>query len=66
MLEGSREMDLGAGSLTPSVEVGLRYDGGDAETGAGVELGGGVRYAASGLTMEVPRAGPSRARGELL
>ena len=59
VLEGSREMDLGAGSLTPSVEVGLRYDGGDAETGAGVELGGGVRYAASGLTMEV------RARGLL-
>ncbi len=53
VFEGSREMDLGAGSLTPSVEVGLRYDGGDAETGAGVELGGGVRYAASGLTMEV-------------
>ena len=59
VLEGSREMDFGAGSLTPSVEVGLRYDGGDAETGAGVELGGGVRYAASGLTMEV------RARGLL-
>ena len=53
VFEGSREMDLGAGSLTPSVEVSLRYDGGDAETGAGVELGGGVRYAASGLTMEV-------------
>ena len=52
-LEGSREMDFGRGSLTPSVEVGLRYDGGDAETGAGVELGGGVRYAASGLTMDV-------------
>ena len=43
VLEGSRERDLGAGSLTPSVEVALRYDGGDAETGAGVELGGGVR-----------------------
>ena len=52
-LEGSREMDFGRGSLTPSVEVGLRYDGGDAETGAGVELGGGVRYAAPGLTMDV-------------
>ena len=53
ILEGSRKMDFGKGSLTPSVEVGLRYDGGDAETGAGVELGGGVRYAAPGLTMEV-------------
>ena len=53
VLEGSRKMDFGKGSLTPSFEIGVRYDGGDAETGAGVELGGGVRYAASGLTMEV-------------
>ena len=41
------------GSLTPSVEVGLRHDGGDAETGAGVELGGALRFANSwGLTLE--------------
>ena len=54
VLEGSREVKLaGGGTLRPSVEIGVRYDGGDAETGAGVELGGGVRYAASGLTMEV-------------
>ena len=53
VLEGSREVNFGSASLTPSVEVGMRYDGGDAETGAGVELGGGVRFAASGLTMEV-------------
>ncbi|MCY4638627.1 MAG: hypothetical protein OXG04_29690, partial [Acidobacteria bacterium] len=35
-LEGSRGFTLGGGrlSLTPSVEVGLRRDGGDAETGA--------------------------------
>ena len=40
--------------LTPNVELGLRYDGGDAETGAGVELGGGLRYAdpVRGLTVE--------------
>ena len=53
MLEGSHEVNFGSASLTPSVQVGMRYDGGDAETGAGVELGGGVRFAASGLTMEV-------------
>ena len=53
VLEGSREVNFGGASLTPSVQVGMRYDGGDAETGAGVELGGGVRFAASGLTMEV-------------
>ncbi len=58
-LEGSREVALGGGALTPSLEVGLRYDGGDAETGAGVEAGGGLRYAASGLTAEF------RARGLL-
>ena len=29
-------------SLEPSLEVGLRRDGGDAETGAGVDLGGGM------------------------
>ena len=42
-LEGSRGFTLGGGrlSLTPSVEVGLRRDGGDAETGAGMDVGGG-------------------------
>ena len=42
------------GVVTPSLEVGVRYDDGDAERGTGVELGGGVRFAdaARGLTME--------------
>ena len=65
-LEGSREMDFGRGSLTPSVEVGLRYDGGDAETGAGVELGGGGSLRGSGPHHGHPRTGSSRARGERL
>ena len=55
MLEGShvRKLDTGA-TFTPSVEVGMRYDGGDGETGGSVETGGGLRYAdaASGLTLE--------------
>ena len=40
--------------LTPTVELGLRYDDGDAETGLGVELGGGLRYAdpVRGWTLE--------------
>ena len=60
MLEGSREVELAEGILRPSLEVGLRYDGGDAETGSGLELGGGLRYANSkGFTLEV------RARGLL-
>ena len=53
-LDASRPVALGAGTLTPSLEVGLRHDGGDAETGAGVELGGGLGYTNpdSGLSME--------------
>ncbi len=34
----------GGGLLTPWGEVGVRHDGGDGETGAGLELGGGLRY----------------------
>ena len=46
VLNGSLEVPLGlAGALSPSAEVGVRYDAGDAESGVGVELGGGVRYA---------------------
>ena len=56
ILEGSRAFALGEGSvLKPGLELGLRHDGGDAETGTGVEVGGSVRYAdaASGLSVEV-------------
>lgn len=57
-LEASREIGLASGaSFTPSLEVGLRYDGGDAETGGGVEVGGGLRYAGSGLTIQVNARG---------
>ena len=54
-LEGSRSFALGpSAALTPGLEVGLRHDGGDAETGTGVELGGRIAYsnAASGLSIE--------------
>ena len=60
LLEGSRGFELGPGKvLTPSLEAGLRHDGGDAETGAGLELGAGLRYAdpARGLTMEAKARG---------
>ena len=55
ILEGSRGFTWAEGrSLTPSVELGLRHDWGDAETGFGLELGGRVRYTdpAKGLTLE--------------
>ena len=53
--EGSRAYALsGGGTLTPSLEVGARWDGGDGETGAGVELGAGVEWAlpSRGLMVE--------------
>ena len=55
-LEGSRDYTLaGRLLLTPSVEVGLRHDGGDAETGAGMDVGGGlvVSDASTGLAVDV-------------
>ena len=56
-LEGSRGFTLGGGrlSLTPSVEVGLRRDGGDADTGAGMDVGGGLAFtdAVTGLSLDV-------------
>ncbi len=55
-LEGSRGFTLGGRlSLTPSVEVGLRQDGGDAETGAGMDVGGGLAFSdtVTGLSLDV-------------
>ena len=55
-MEGSRAYTLGGRlSLTPSVEVGLRHDGGDAETGAGMDVGAGliVSDAGTGLAVDV-------------
>ena len=54
-LEGSYALPFGGGaSLTPSLGIGLRRDGGDAETGAGVDLGAGLAFVdpRSGLTAE--------------
>ena len=55
-LEGSYRMALeGDGSLTPKLEVGARHDGGDAETGFGVELGAGLAWSdpALGLILDL-------------
>ncbi len=55
MLEGSHVQDLASGAtFTPSIEIGLRSDGGDGETGTSVEAGGGLRYdnLANGLAIE--------------
>ncbi len=55
VLEGSRGVTWAEGRrLTPTMELGLRHDWGDAETGFGLELGGRVQYAdpALGLTID--------------
>ena len=54
VLEGSRPVSLaGGGTVTPTLQLGLRHDGGDAETGTGVEVGAGLRYASAwGLSLE--------------
>ncbi len=55
-LEGSLDLALAGGELLrPMVELGLRHDGGDAETGFGVEIGGGSVFAdaARGLTAQL-------------
>ena len=45
-LDGSWRFVLEGGpSLTPSLELGVRHDGGDAETGFGVDIGGGLAFA---------------------
>ena len=60
MLEGSHRIALEGGqTLTPTLEVGLRRDGGDAETGTGIEIGGGLRLSdpARGLTVTAKTRG---------
>ena len=55
-------MSTGSGGiLTPSVEIGVRHDGGDAETGFGADIGAGLAWVdpASGLSADI------RARGLL-
>ena len=66
-IEGSRAFALtGAGSgtggdgkgrasITPSFEIGVRVDGGDAETGFGADMGGGLAFAdsANGISLDM-------------
>ena len=57
-LEGSYRMALeGRGHLTPKLEIGARHDGGDAETGFGVEIGGGIAWVDPGLGLSLDVSG---------
>ena len=54
-LEATRAQSLDTGAqFESSLEAGMRYDGGDGETGAGAELGASLRYArlGGGLVIE--------------
>ena len=56
MAVGTPPADARSGaSLTPKLELGARQDGGDAETGLGVEIGGGVAWVdpAWGLSLDL-------------
>ena len=57
-LEGAMRRVLSPVSrLTPSLEVGGRWDGGDAETGLGVEVGGGLSFEHDTLGLSVEARG---------
>ena len=59
LLEGSHVLWLCGGSLHPLAELGMRYDGGDVDTGLGIEIGGGMRYVLTSLGLMIE----GRARG---
>ena len=52
VLDAARSFEAGGGTLTPSLEAGLRHDGGDAGTGTGIEVGGGIGYIGAGIAVE--------------
>ena len=53
IIEGERAFDMSGGAtFTPSAQMGLRHDGGDAETGTGIEVGAGLRYTIGTVTIE--------------
>ena len=53
IIQGERTFEAGNGAaFTPNAEVGLRHDGGDAETGTGIEIGAGLRYSIGSVTIE--------------
>ena len=52
-VEGSWISEVAEGqSFEPFVDVGFRNDGGDGDTGSGVEVGGGVRLCADNFKLE--------------
>ena len=57
-LEGSRPIALEQGGiLRPWLELGVRFESGDAEQGTGLELGGGLRFSDPGSRVSVEARG---------
>ncbi len=59
-LEGGYRFALaGGGTLAPTFEIGVRHDGGHAETGYGMDVGGGLAWSdpALGLSAQVSARG---------
>ena len=57
-LEGGYRFAMeGGGEFMPKLEFGVRHDGGDAETGFGVELGGGVVWSDPSLGLRLELSG---------
>ena len=54
LLQGTGNITLANGvALTPTLASGIRYDGGDAETGAGAELGAELGVTLRGFTVQL-------------
>ena len=57
-LEGTwRGLEIGTGTLVPRLELGVRHDGGDAETGFGLDLGGGLAWSDPGTGVRAEVSG---------
>ena len=52
MIDAGRAFSAGPGTLTPTIEAGVRHDAGDAEEGVGFEVGAGLAYQGTGISIE--------------
>ena len=53
MLEANRGFDVGAATLQPQARVGMRQDGGEVDSGFGMEVGGGLTYSRQSGTLTI-------------
>jgi len=54
LVESRHKFTLASGAeFSPLVDLGARHDGGDGNTGSGIEVGGGLLYAAPGVGLTV-------------